>query len=644
MNMEEVAIYPEFRASWLAEIETGNPSATEKGKRFAWKLVNDWLELPDDAVVHYCDGPRDGGIDLAILQKGETEVSAPGGDTWYIVQSKYGSAWKGEDTAIGEGVKVISTLSGDRQGLSDEASKVCRKLQSFRENLGENDRMVLTFAKLDPPDEGEQRALDHIRKYGREVLGMHFDVEVICVRTIHDRLVARKRHSDEESARLTVNLNGSFAHSVDSGLLVGVAPLVNLYKFLSSYQSLTQNIDQIYEHNVRRFLGGRVKVNKEMRKTLQFEPELFGLYNNGITIVVSDVVSEADDEYGLVNPYVVNGCQTTQSIWDVLDDKLGAGGTGEATDETWRRKLDLGVVIVKIAKASGDANILRRITRFTNSQNAIRERDFIALDRDFREWQRDLEQTYDIYLEIQRGGWDSRKALQKQNPEMKQLSRVANAHDLLKIYGAGWLSYPGVAFSGNQPFLPNGSVYKQIMKPERGRPFGVDDLFAAFLLQEASNEAGYGRGAKKASRGLTRFLFAFVTISLLRDALQKEEMEFNEPAITSALVSAMTCESSRKALTDLANMAIDRYLQVGAGETLFEEELFEHSNNDVTRFLKREQLGKNLDETPHLRAVLGVHQQLMEASIGGGPSMRDTIMVAIKSQSGEAAQGHGDVD
>jgi len=48
-----------------------------------------------------------------------------------------------------------------------------------------------------------------------------------------------------------------------------------------------------------------------------------------------------------------------------------------------------------------------------------------------------MAERYEVYLEIQRGGWDSRRALQKQRPDIEQFIKAANAFDLLKVYGSG---------------------------------------------------------------------------------------------------------------------------------------------------------------------------------------------------------------
>ena len=91
--------FEQFRESWLSTVQEGQPSTRELGRRFAVKLVTQWLDASEQSVDFVlCDGSKDGGIDIALLDTGpdasneETEVS---GHTWYLVQSKYGSAFTG---------------------------------------------------------------------------------------------------------------------------------------------------------------------------------------------------------------------------------------------------------------------------------------------------------------------------------------------------------------------------------------------------------------------------------------------------------------------------------------------------------------------------------------------------------------------
>ena len=304
--------------------------------------------------------------------------------------------------------------------------------------------------------ESDREALNDLRVLGKERLGRLFDVEDVSLKTIWE-----KTRETALQPTLSLTLSGNFVDP-SSGLAGGTVSLIDLYEFLKAYRSKTGNLDQLYERNVRQFLGGRRKINKGIAQTLQNTPEIFGLYNNGITIVVSDFsTSKSDDSCALFDPYVVNGCQTTKTIWEELSQRLEAGGTGhDASISEWRAKAERGVVVTKIVK--GDSASINDITRYTNSQNAVREQDFLALRKDFAGWKQEMNVRHDIFLEIQRGGWDSQRAYQKAHPRTKQFTKYANAFDLVKVYGAGWLREPGHAFGRSAPFLPGGSVFPTI--------------------------------------------------------------------------------------------------------------------------------------------------------------------------------------
>jgi len=65
------------------------------------------------------------------------------GNTWYLVQSKHGSAFAGSSTILIEGQKVIETLRGNRERLSSLGSEVSNRVRNFIDNAGANDRLKL---------------------------------------------------------------------------------------------------------------------------------------------------------------------------------------------------------------------------------------------------------------------------------------------------------------------------------------------------------------------------------------------------------------------------------------------------------------------------------------------------------------------
>jgi hypothetical protein len=627
--------FEQFRTSWLESVEEGHPSTRELGRRFALKLVTQWVDASEQASdIVLCDGSGDGGIDIALLDTGpdsSNDAAEESGHTWYLVQSKYGSAFAGVGTLLVEGQKVIDTLDGKRARLNSLAEGTLERLTNFRNGAGPSDRVILVFATERPLTATEQRALQDLRAMGRGRIGPLFDVETISIVTIYTRL--QEEAVADSTKQLKIAMEARVVESGDD-LLVGSIGLLELYDFLRKYREKTGDLDQIYEKNVRRFLGGRGKVNKGMQATLRDAPERFGLYNNGITIVVSEY-SHSASNVGLVEPYIVNGCQTSRTIWEVFHQRLDSGGTGINPEiEAWKLRAKRGVVVTKIVKVgnAGEA-LLQAITRYTNSQNAVREKDFLALTGDFRTWQHELGDRYDIYLEIQRGGWDSQKALQNHNTHAKIFSKNANAADLIKVYGSGWLGEAGLAFGKNPPFLPDGSVFKRIVNndAEHSRQFGAVDLFASYLLQQGTNTYGFGRGAEKVTRRQTRFLFYLVAIDLLKDALSRGGHPTDLRTISDALVAALQDDEARSALLDPAIEVIDSYFTQGTEDSVFDEPAYTNSFPDnLNGFLKWEKLGRAEDSTPRLRSLLAITKQVMGRAVGGHPSQRSILLNAIK--------------
>ena len=624
--------YEQFQEEWLKEIEADGPAPLEKGKRFATKLVSQWLDVTtddDDFVI--CEGKGDGGIDIAYLQRADSSDDEQGkdpdtieGDTWYLVQSKYGSAFTGSDTILKEGNKVLTTLQGHSKGLSSDSRQLLKKLTQFWQQASDADRIVLVFATTDPITQQDRQVLEKIKILGREQIMKGFDVEDISLRTIW-----------ETQDKLSVPLNGQFVE-MSSDLMVGTVSLLQLFSFLESYRRKTGNLDQIYDKNVRQFLGNRRQINKGIAKTLTEKPENFGLYNNGITIVVSDYEKKPGDStgYSMDDPFIVNGCQTTRTIWEVLDSRLNAGGTGTDIDvESWKEELKRGGVVTKISKNEKE---LPNITRFTNKQNSVREQDFIALNRGFQDWASEMEEAYNIFLEIQRGGIDSRKAWEKQHPEAGSFDAYVNAFDLIKVYGAGWLGVPGTAFSKNAQFLPGGDVYKDMVSRKSTEPaFGARDLYAAYMIQCAADKIGFGRKAKnQLSRRQSRFLFYHVIMSMLHDTIlltpelqQPSESSVPTSALTDAVIKLNNNPESKVQFESLSNSAvqlIDRYLTLNADDNLAVDKEVSY-NGDLNRFLKSNDLGKK-NHSPLLVESIRIQK------VAFGMTHKDSVAQALLDQ------------
>lgn len=632
-TLPDQVTFAQFREEWLRECIEEGLSSVEKGRRFGLKIVTQWLDVneDDEKSLILCDGSGDGGIDIAYLRQSDVDdeddraqdnPSINNGDTWYLFQSKYGTAFRGQETILTEGRKVIATLTGNNDRLSESTRQFLERLHNFRQQASERDRIVLVFATECAMPESDRLALEDLRILGRESLGDLFDVEDVSLNTIWEN-----QSTEPESVSLPIK--GIFVDP-SSGLRVGTVSLTDLYEFLKGYRAKTGNLDQLYERNVRQFLGRGRKINRGIADTLNKNPGIFGLYNNGITIVVSDFsTGKIDNSLVLVNPYIVNGCQTTKTIWEVLERQLEAGGTGHSSElDDWRAQAERGVVVTKIVK--GDSASINEITRYTNSQNAVREQDFLALDKGFRKWADDMAARYDVFLEIQRGGWDSRRAYQENRPNEKQYTKWANAFDLIKVYGAGWLCEPGHAFGRSGPFLPGGFVFQRITRDE---PVRAEDLYAAYRLHELGKQFSFGRGKNvKPSRGMTRYFFYFVSMELLRDVLIREDYDHSPKGVTKAF-HILLQGANQEGLQQLLNAAIeavDLYVSHDFENSVFKESEF---TGDLNAWFKSEGLSLGKGERPYrLNSLLESHKSIFSrAGIGGSPSPRSLIDQAISA-------------
>lgn len=171
-------------------------------------------------------------------------------------------------------------------------------------------------------------------------------------------------------------------------IMVNVADLYMLYK-----SAIKQNYE-LFEENVREFLGTQ-GINNGIIRTLQSatDRENFFYYNNGITLICeqcetlrgTEAISgggTSHNQYGfkLKNPQIVNGCQTINSIAEVLS---------HCNESKIYEEFERTFVLVKIyvfdkKTKEKKAGLDKNIVKYTNSQNGIDEKAFASKQNYFR--------------------------------------------------------------------------------------------------------------------------------------------------------------------------------------------------------------------------------------------------------------------
>ncbi len=130
----------------------------------------------------------------------------------------------------------------------------------------------------------------------------------------------------------------------------------------------------LFAENIRVVIP-RSDINEGILNTIRQEPDRFGYYNNGITVLAETIEIGAGGAlhresgfFRLSNASIVNGAQTVSTLGSVL-----------GTD--FESNLGQAFVLVRcIEVGASDVSLGQRITRFANTQNEISSQDFAFLD------------------------------------------------------------------------------------------------------------------------------------------------------------------------------------------------------------------------------------------------------------------------
>lgn len=117
---------------------------------------------------------------------------------------------------------------------------------------------------------------------------------------------------------------------------------------------------QVFEENVRSFLGGENPINEKISKTIKSDYQLrFPVLNNGVTIV-SPAVTYAAGNFFMEKYQIVNGCQTCNVLYQNRDELA-----------------DL-MVTVKVVETQNE-DVFVQLVNATNSQTKVDDAQFNSL-------------------------------------------------------------------------------------------------------------------------------------------------------------------------------------------------------------------------------------------------------------------------
>jgi len=336
------------------------------------------------------------------------------------------------------------------------------------------------------------------------------EVKVIGRQQIYQTLWERikKPAKDQKSSLRILN------HFEHKNTFVCLVSAIDLAQFVE------RNEHYIYESNIRKHLGGKGSINKKIAKTLQDEPHNFFEWNNGVTITVDGFSRIKDGKLDLKGAQIVNGAQTTKSI---LDRKK----------KTNNLDAEVQVTIIK----TKDEEHQRNITKYRNSQNAIKGKDYVSLE-DYHLSIHHMLRSIGYFYEHQQGSWLNLPASEKTKftgdeiynrylPEKKERCRIKDDTAI-----ASFVSYfeqkPNDVYGGIGKYLPTGAKYETVFNDELECNYKYF-LFPHLIREYAKNELGYDRtNTQYRNKKYAQNLFVAVTARIIHKNILKTNDDFKK--------------------------------------------------------------------------------------------------------------------
>ena len=460
----------------ISEYVSEATNDVDKGRRYLKKILTLIFEATEaEAEDAIIDGANDCGID-ARFYLSEKEI--------VLIQSKFGTS---------HSIDAIDHFVKDVERFQDSDQTTIK-------------RPDLAYLWNDTHEKGVK-----IIKYyvtDQDVEYKSDDVQVIGIRQTVQHLAEREKSptKDQEANIKFINgyeLDNTFNCAVD---VIEIADLV-------------KRVKRIVELNIRNDLGHRSKINKGIMKTLEECPERLFEYNNGVVITVDDFKIKGKQIH-LTSPAIVNGAQSAHAI---LDRSQKTGNIGAK-------------ISVKIIKSPDDTH-QRNITRYSNSQNAVRGKDNIALEDYWKSVSYQTETRTGYFFEIQAGSWDIKDAGEKAKFQGNKIFNqyLPDSHkkrivskDAIQDYVAYFKQNPTEAYQAVSKFLPKGSKYEQVFPDELKDDYRFF-LFPTLIRECAKNEFDYGpKNKTHPFKRYSTLLFVAVTGKLVHEHILETKEEFND--------------------------------------------------------------------------------------------------------------------
>lgn len=315
---------------------------------------------PSQAAQAIVDGYDDNGIDALLFQKRQ--------NTLWFVQSKW--IQNGNSTPKAAEMRsfkdgIFDLLDGKKERFNEKFEYKEDEINAALKSPGLKFKVVIshTGPKLAKHSRDVLNDLIQDLNDGDDIASLEeFNLEK-AFKAVHDR-------NNPEDIEVCFDLSNWGRIDEPYQAFYGQINAADVGQWWVQYKN------RLFAQNIREFLGNS-DVNEEMVKTLENEPELFWYFNNGITVLcqeISKVGAKKDrklGEFSAKGISIVNGAQTIGCI-----GALYQNSSSEIKEQLENAEISIRFICLEKC----EENFEKKVTRATNTQNKVENRDFVALE------------------------------------------------------------------------------------------------------------------------------------------------------------------------------------------------------------------------------------------------------------------------
>lgn len=362
------------------------PNINKPEWAFNFWVLDKFFQLEEELIENYIVDYHDLGVDCYAYYEDTKEL--------YLIQNKYFS----DNTSLTKQyveddflIKPINALKEGTYRRNEDLQKTYNKMK----DSSDFSIYLQIYVTNNNINEG---ILDSIRNFNKNHAKEHIKAEIFYLDDIQEKYFGEPI-GNKKTFEYTLNtINNGTSLNVDTDnypfdlplkARYVLTPVVTLYRM---YREAKEKGYPLFDANIREYLGNSKGINKSIYDTLMNPDDRknFFYYNNGITIVCSNMSSQRTTKNGLQfdisNPQVVNGCQTVSTIYEALNDS-----NQESLENDFKNTFVL-VKVLQVDESVEQEILYKNIVTYNNSQNAIDQKTFVANRSEFLRLQKDFEQ------------------------------------------------------------------------------------------------------------------------------------------------------------------------------------------------------------------------------------------------------------